>query len=749
MNIKKIFSLVILIVCFFLVYAEEMDLEAMWRSSALPTGDMLLADNGTIISGEKLKTYSFWNNTLNWSVGATLPNSATWTVTSPRLPVQRSGQDAYEPGTVTISIGTSLEYKALMGKYMPYKVELTGPITFASTDTLYPLVGIKEFNGNGHKLSLVNIKKALFVGPAGLFSSIDDSIYDLTVELVSCTSTSNRVGVLVGYLPSGAKIRNCTVAGYDVNRGTVVGADSVGGLVGYSEGTITGCTVKSINVSGGKHTGGVVGYSKNSAVAIKANNAKYISVRGTGEGVGGIVGASLGGIYGCSVDSSNVFSLGNRVGGILGDASSAGVTVISCSVDSVVVTTEGIRAGGVVAYTANNVDSCSASRVVITALTSNTNNSAGGLVGWSNSIVSNSEVYQARIDGYKHLGGLIGFTAGGSVDSCKVSYAQIRASNISSVESVNSGGLVGFLGNTTMNNDTVRHIYLSGFGQIGGLTGVAGGNITKCKVDSSCIVNTGSNNAGGLVGYLGSDISDCDFDSLYVKSEGSYAGGIVGYIGENRSISGITLKNKELKIEANIYAGTIAGGSNGTISDCHVENLEVSGSACVGGIVGQSDFAVTGCSVRDMQIKASGDRAGGIAGEVRLNGVLKNCSVYNSEIEVSTDNYAGGLVGYFTGLELSEDTVRRTRVHAPFNTAGGITAYMKNSSGRISNCGIDSSTVNCKANGAGVVGYLDSGTVTGCKVDSVGYIKLSNTHGEHCWILQWDYLFLYNIAYVA
>ncbi len=791
MNFYKKIVTIVFVACFFFVHAKERYIKSVVSSGVVSANEMLMAAayDGNKVDASKLQTKDFWDNTLQWNITTSGDKGFPWLQkNSTYIPTQRTGQEEYIPGSVEIAIGSKVELITLLGAYKPYKLKLTGDIYFGG-DTLYSLCGFKSVDGQGFAIQNFVLAKHPNIDQVGVFSSIMDSICNLTLEIASIANTTySQLGVLIGYLPSGAKITNCHVKGYNGNTVVVTGVDSVGGLVGYSEGTITGCTVKNIDVVGssdyvgglvgratgtisgckisdgsvasGKYAGGMAGYATNTNfindtiydmrisgvtvggvvgcgddanVTIKNSKAKHIRVSGTGYGVGGIAGKTIGSTYGCSVDSSTIeatWNNGRYAGGIVGHAAdeSAGLsTIVRCSVDSVRVKVLQLYAGGIVAWTASKVDSCTASRINIDAPNYDVtwdDNSAGGLVGYTKADVTNSKVSNAIVYSYVKAGGLVGSSADGNIENCNVNYAIVYGN------AGNAGGLVGY-SDATLNNDTVRHAYVRTIGQIGGLTAYASKAIRNCRVDSSTIKNELLNNAGGFVGYLNGSIENCDFDSLYVEAYGSFAGGIVGYVAKGKALSGITLKNKVLTVKSTSYAGAIAGGNAGTISDCHVENLGVSGEVYIGGIVGQNDSIVTGCSVRDMQITSENSFAGGIAGEVRNNGKITNSLVYNTTVTVSptSGNYAGGLVGHFTGLELSGDTVRQTRVYAEFMSAGGITAYMKNSSGSISNCVIDSSTVNCKANGGGVVGYLDLGTVTGCKVDSVG-ITVTGTDAE-------------------
>jgi len=142
----------------------------------------------------------------------------------------------------------------------------------------YGLTG--TFDGQRYEIRdlFINRPDECHVSPMGLFGSIDE----------------------------GGIIKNVGVVNV-----TVIGCESVGGLVGYNRGTVSN-SYSSGNVTGNEHVGGLVGRNRESTVS---NSYSTSNVTGTSY-VGGLVGYSDGTV-------SNSYATGSvagehRVGGLVG-----------------------------------------------------------------------------------------------------------------------------------------------------------------------------------------------------------------------------------------------------------------------------------------------------------------------------------------------------------------------------------------------------------------------------------------------
>ena len=167
------------------------------------------------------------------------------------------------------------------------------------------------FEGNDHTISNLFIERRDDVGLVGLFGSVGSlgALYGLGVIDVDITG-GNSVGGLVGQ--SNGSITTSYVTG------RVTGGNSVGGLVGQSNGSITTSYVTG-RVTGGNSVGGLVGQSNGSITT------SYVTGRVTGgNSVGGLVGQSNGSIT-TSYATGRVTG-GSSVGGLVGEKTSGTIT---------------------------------------------------------------------------------------------------------------------------------------------------------------------------------------------------------------------------------------------------------------------------------------------------------------------------------------------------------------------------------------------------------------------------------------
>ncbi|MHC4440720.1 MAG: GLUG motif-containing protein, partial [Planctomycetota bacterium] len=143
-------------------------------------------------------------------------------------------------------------------------IDLTGIDFFVIGSELYPFKGV--FDGNGHTISNFKFTSTDTDG-IGLFRFLGPKaeIKDLgLVEPDIDAGTGSFVGSLIGAF-GGATLTNCYTEGGRVNCTPVGGRRSgsvrhLGGLVGYSCGSITKCYATT-SVSGGDNVGGLVGRS--------------------------------------------------------------------------------------------------------------------------------------------------------------------------------------------------------------------------------------------------------------------------------------------------------------------------------------------------------------------------------------------------------------------------------------------------------------------------------------------------------
>ena len=205
----------------------------------------------------------------------------------------------------------------------------------------------------------------------------------------------------------------------------VTGYDNVGGLVGWSYGTVsnsysTGSVTGTVSAHEPGDVGGVGG-----VLGINAGNVSHCYSTGsvTGyEAVGGLVGYSYGGTVSYSYSTSSV--TGNSSGGLVG-WNREGTVSNSHSTGTVT----GDAVGGLVGFNLAGTVSDSYSTSSVTG-----NSSVGGLVGFNAGIVSDS-YSTGSVTGYAIVGGLVG--GGTGIVSNSYSTGSVTGSEY-------VGGLVGY-----------------------------------------------------------------------------------------------------------------------------------------------------------------------------------------------------------------------------------------------------------------------------------------------------------------
>ena len=140
------------------------------------------------------------------------------------------------------------------------------------------------FDGDGHSISNVTVNdNTPNHAVAGLFGSVvNGTIKNLTVKNVDLTST-HYAGGIVAYTSNGPTIENCKVIGGaikstpEIVNGSYDNGDKIGGIMGYATAgsTINNCWVEGVTLSAYRDLGGIVGFS---AGTVTNNTAKNVTV---------------------------------------------------------------------------------------------------------------------------------------------------------------------------------------------------------------------------------------------------------------------------------------------------------------------------------------------------------------------------------------------------------------------------------------------------------------------------------------
>lgn len=285
-----------------------------------------------------------------------------------------------------------LDGEKYSGKYFALANDIDAS---TSTGVTYQSIGFDEtyyfdgtFDGASHTISNLTID-AKGDNYGGLFGIVGAkaSVKNLTLKDAAVLGSGKYVGAVIGY-NNGGKVENCHVSGaIDAN------VLSVGGIVGYSTGTISKCDFSG-SVSGGAEVGGVVGCAKadvtdcHSSATIKVTDYSVNTSHGAGGVVGDVIGSSklLVNVKRCyftgSVsDAQKIAYLGGVVGGLYSGSISEcfNTGAITCGSGQVSGgTAQG--AGGITGYMSNGeVVDCYNAGVVNAPY----NNESAGIVGYA------------------------------------------------------------------------------------------------------------------------------------------------------------------------------------------------------------------------------------------------------------------------------------------------------------------------------------------------------------------------------
>lgn len=491
----------------------------------------------------------------------------------------------------------------------------------------------------------------------GLFGYTNNVMIKDIDLLVGKITAANNTGALIGYAVSGS----VTNVHSEVK---VTGKNKVGGLVGYSTGTLNRVSVQE-NVTGRDSVGGLVGYTSGSVSGTAKNNSffvgdvsgrKYVgggagygmlfshvytegSVKGDSSYIGGLVGYAIGSIDSCHHAGGNIEGYSN-VGGLVGYSAKkisfsyhvggdvygknyyvGGLAGSSDTVKNSYV--EGIVSGksyigGLVGYGNGVIDTSYHINGDVSG-----NDNVGGLAGYISKRVTSSYHYDGNVIGEKaYVGGLVG--RGKAVVKC---YAKGMVKSDSNYV----GGLIGYT------NEAITSSYhidgdVSGLSYVGGLAGYAGTVSFSYHNEGNV---KGYAYIGGLVGY-GTTIKKAHAEGT-VKSTSNYVGGLAGSSGAIDSSYYIG------NVSGYSYVGGLVGKGRGTIKNSYSRNSVEGTRGYVGGLAGNNDSSIVNSFFKG-NVSGAGDYVGGIVGY----GVNVDQSYVEGSVK-STSNYVGGLIGYAKG----------------------------------------------------------------------------------------------------
>ena len=590
------------------------------------------------------------------------------------------------------------------------------------------------------------------------------------------TRRINLLKELNGYADYVGGIAGCNgkygVVTWDKNGTPTLGAilygnNYVGGVAGYNDekATISNTSGQNLTISGqivaaGKAVGGMIGL--NCAPELPSATVKVSRVAGQ-QLVGGVIGANLpvggftvtGGAFITNVASGRV-EADAVAGGIIGynrlltakptggtleallptidestgvltdstDANTAGGTIILTGFQNKLNLQADIYVGGIVG--ANDAKTKLTIQNATNGATQNAL-SVGGL-NPSNGAFKDGVLLRELAGGRYDFGTAHGALAGGIIGYATPNTTLENCTNYGTVaHKCAAGGFAGWNEGTITGGSMAASLgnRETGYTYLGGVAGVNGGLIQSAYPAKGCAVR-GDSCVGGIAGVnLGGNaaaskgliICTGDNSSTGTVEANQYAGGVAGANVGNISLSG----KLQSSVTATDYAGGVAGinTDKGSIYGDENVNGAVLGSVTAanyaGGVAGTNRAEITRVD-NYASVRASTKYAGGIAGENAAGGTISYCSHAsgNAAAVYATNGEAGGIAGNNNKDALIENVQVKADVTAANGTAGGVTATNFGTIGQETGLENNSSVSGC--------------TITGTS-ESIGAIAAYNSAG--------------------
>ena len=413
----------------------------------------------------------------------------------------------------------------------------------------------------------------------------------------------------------GGLARYAFIENIGVMDATVIGRSRVGGLVGWSDGTVTN-SYSSGDVSGRSHVGGLMGENESSV-----SNAYFEgSVTGYGGYIGGLVGWNHvhAFVHGAHVTGSVTGSGG--VGGLAGG--NWGTVSAACSISSVT-----------------------------------GDASVGGLVGTNGQGIVRDSCFAGSVTGYQGVGGLVGHANWGSVRNSHYDYNEvlINGESIITTGALFSGDFEEWLANEKFLDVNERLSQEDGYYLVN--------NVTDFKellaFGQNAFLRFRLNNDLDLatepdfyIPYLagefdgnGHKISNLNFNLDFISNVGLF-----GYLGYGGKLADLGVEN--VNIIADHGIGGVVGFNQGTMINLYSTGTVTGNSAAgglagiVGGPAGYEGYSGTVTNSYSTGDVTGENAIGGLLGANLLGGTVNNCY---STGTVAGSWSIGGLIGVNDG----------------------------------------------------------------------------------------------------
>lgn len=556
---------------------------------------------------------------------------------------------------------------------------------------------------------------------------------------------NNYVGGVAGYNDEKATISNTSGQDLTISGQIVAAGKAVGGMIGLNcASTLPSATVAVSRVAGQQLVGGVIGANLPVGDFTVADDGAFItnvpSGRVEADAVaGGIIGYNrLLAAKPAGVTLAALLPTINESTGVLTDSTAANTSdgeVILTGFWNKLNLQANIYVGGIVG--ANDANTKLTIQKATNGATQNAL-SVGGL-NPSNGAFKNGVSLNALAGGRYDFGTAYGALAGGIIGYATPNTKLENCTNYGTVaHKCAAGGFAGWNEGTITGGSMAASLgnREAGYTYLGGVAGVNGGLIQSAYPAKDCAVR-GDSCVGGIAGVnLGGDATASTRKGLIICTENNstgtveanrYAGGVAGANVGNISLSG----QLQSSVTATDYAGGVAGinTDKGSIYSAENANGAVRGSVTAanyaGGVAGTNRAEITRAE-NYASVRASTKYAGGIAGENYEGGKISACVHAQNQV-YATNGEAGGIAGNNNKDALIENVQVRADVTAANGTAGGVTATNFGIIGQDSGLESSSSVSNCTITGTSEsIGAIAAYNRAGATIRNVRLAKNAN-----------------------
>ncbi|MBQ6676890.1 MAG: S-layer homology domain-containing protein [Clostridia bacterium] len=547
-----------------------------------------------------------------------------------------------------------------------------GTVTGGSYHSIGGIVGDNSSSGtltgcsNKAKISSNNSDIAGVVG-------VNHGTVNGCSNAAAVTGSSTAIGGIIGE-NNGGTISNCA------NTGSVTGRSGTkaytGGIVGYGNGSITGCTNGGA-INAGEGIGGIAGFFYGSSIDGCINSGSVVGMSGVAGGIaGGIYNNSnvlncsntsavyapgkddVGGIIGVASNNNTVTNCTNTgnvtgnncVGGILGENGSSGTYSKLTNSGTI---SGNYETGGIAGDASAALSDC-LNTGSVTGSGNSSSHGTGGICGrLSGKGVASADRCKntGTVSGTYFVGGIVGMDNDGSINNSENEGPV--STRITGEDSIRMGGIVGYIQDATLYKCVNYNATINGgttARQVGGIAGGAAHTLIDFCRNYATV--QGGKNIGGIVGLTthidnnGTIIQRCinsGHVTASIGSGGAYVGGIVGNAGWYTTINECANNNPAAKVQA--PNDTTGGGIAGVMYESTVSNCYNTGYVYAygkqGGIVGEMKWH---CTMATCFNYAGGDLIPVNGSASPLRGAL--AGTYDKNATTFTNNY----YSYYLGL---------------------------------------------------------------------------------------------------